>query len=57
METTLIITSILNVFLLLLYLVARERIRSVPVVNKIDNMHTLTNKNFQHAYTDTIFVK
>jgi thioredoxin 1 len=48
MQTTLIIISILIVFILTLYIIARTRMKNIPVVDDNDNILTLTDKNFQH---------
>jgi thioredoxin 1 len=48
MQTTLIITGILIAFLLALYMIARARMKNIPVVADNDNILTLTDKNFQH---------
>jgi thioredoxin 1 len=48
MKTTLIITGIIIAILGGLYLIARIRMKNVPVVADNDNILTLTDKNFQH---------
>jgi thioredoxin 1 len=48
MKTTLIITSIIIAILGGLYLIARSRMKNIPVVADNDNILTLTDKNFQY---------
>lgn len=48
MQTTIIITSILITVLVGLYLMARARMKNIPVVADNDNILTLTDKNFNH---------
>jgi thioredoxin 1 len=48
MQTTLITASILIVFLLALYWIARMRLKNIPVVDDSDNILTLTDKNFNY---------
>jgi thioredoxin 1 len=48
MKTTLIITSIVIAILGVLYIIARSRMKNIPVVADNDNILTLTDKNFQH---------
>jgi thioredoxin 1 len=48
MQTTIIITSILITVLVGLYLMARARMKNIPVVADNDNILTLTDKNFSH---------
>src|SRR5665647_1144227 len=48
MQTTIIITGILFTLFSGLYLIARARLKNIPVVADNDNILTLTDKNFQH---------
>ena len=48
MQTTLIITGIIVAILGTLYLMARARMKNIPVVEDHKNILTLTDKNFQH---------
>ena len=48
MQTTIIITSIILTVFGGLYLMARVRMRNIPVVADNDNILTLTDKNFNH---------
>ncbi len=48
MQTTLIITGIIFLTLAALYLLARSRMKNIPVVADNDKILTLTDKNFQH---------
>ena len=48
MQTTIIITVILITIFVGLYLIARNRLKNIPVVNDNINILTLTDKNFQH---------
>ena len=48
MQTTLIITVILIAFLSAFYLMARSRMKNIPVVADNNKILTLTDKNFQH---------
>jgi thioredoxin 1 len=48
MQTTIIMTSILITVLVGLYLMARARMKNIPVVADNDNIMTLTDKNFNH---------
>jgi thioredoxin 1 len=48
MQNTLIITGIFLGAVIALYLVARARMKNIPVVADNDKILTLTDKNFQH---------
>ena len=48
MQTTIIITGIILTVFGGLYLMARVRMRNIPVVADNDNILTLTDKNFNH---------
>lgn len=48
MQTTLIIIGIIAAILGGLFLIARARMKNIPVVADNDNILTLTDKNFQH---------
>jgi thioredoxin 1 len=48
MHTTIIITGILITIFGGLYLIARSRMKNIPVVADNDNILTLTDKNFSH---------
>jgi thioredoxin 1 len=48
MHTTIIITGILITIFGGLYLMARARMKNIPVVADNDNILTLTDKNFSH---------
>jgi len=48
MKTTLIISGIVTAILGGLYLIARARMKNIPVVADNDNILTLTDKNFQN---------
>lgn len=48
MQTTLIITGIIISILAALFLLARYRMKNIPVVADNDKILTLTDKNFQH---------
>ena len=48
MQTTLIITGIIISILAALFLLARYRMKNIPVVADNDNILTLTDKNFIH---------
>ena len=48
MQTTIIITGILIAIFGGLYLMARSRMKNIPVVADNDNILTLTDKNFSH---------
>jgi len=48
MQTTLIITGIIFLTLAALYLLARSKMKNIPVVADNDKILTLTDKNFQH---------
>lgn len=48
MQTVIIITGILITFILVMYLLARARMKNIPVVDDNDNILQLTDKNFQH---------
>lgn len=48
MKTTLIITSIIIAVLGALFLIARFRLKNIPMVTDNDNILTLTDKNFQY---------
>jgi thioredoxin 1 len=48
MKTTLIISGIIISIIGGLYLIARTRMKNIPVVADNDNILTLTDKNFQH---------
>ncbi|MGC1392500.1 MAG: thioredoxin domain-containing protein [Bacteroidales bacterium] len=48
MQTTIIITGILITVFGGLYLMARARMKNIPVVADNDNILTLTDKNFSH---------
>lgn len=48
MQTTLIITGIIFSVLAALFLLARYRMKNIPVVPDSEKILTLTDKNFQH---------
>ena len=48
MQTTLIITGIIISIFAALFLLARYRMKNIPVVADNDKILTLTDKNFQH---------
>ena len=48
MQTTIIVTGILITIFSGLYLIARARMKNIPVVADNDNILTLTDKNFNH---------
>ena len=48
MQTTLIITGIIISILVALFLLARSRMKNIPVIADNDKILTLTDKNFQH---------
>jgi thioredoxin 1 len=48
MQTTIIITGIIIAAFAGLYLMARARLKNIPVVDDNKNILTLTDKNFQH---------
>jgi thioredoxin 1 len=48
MQTTLIITGIIFLTLAALYLLARSKMKNIPVVADNDKILALTDKNFQH---------
>jgi thioredoxin 1 len=48
MHTTIIITGILITIFIGLYLMARARMKNIPIVVDNDNILTLTDKNFTH---------
>jgi thioredoxin 1 len=48
MQTTLIVTGIIILILSALYLLARSKMKNIPVVADNDKILTLTDKNFQH---------
>jgi thioredoxin 1 len=48
MQTTMIITGIIIVFLGGLFFKARARMKNIPLVDDNKNILTLTDKNFQH---------
>jgi thioredoxin 1 len=48
MKTTLIITMTIIAILIALYLIARAKMKNIPVVADSDKILTLTDKNFQH---------
>jgi len=48
MQTTMIITGIIIVFLGGLFLKVRARMKNIPLVDDNKNILTLTDKNFQH---------
>jgi len=48
MQTTLIITGIIFLTIAALYLLARSKMKNIPVVADNDKILTLTDKNFQH---------
>jgi thioredoxin 1 len=48
MQTTLIITMTIIAILITLYLIARAKMKNIPVVADSDKILTLTDKNFQH---------
>ncbi len=48
MKITFIITGITIAFFGILYLIARLRLKNIPVVADSENILTLTDKNFQH---------
>jgi thioredoxin 1 len=54
MQTTLIIIGILIAFLFALYLIARARMKNIPIVDDHMNILTLTDKNFQHQTKNKI---
>lgn len=48
MQTTMIIVLSIVAFLGALYIMARARMKNIPMVADSDNILTLTDKNFQH---------
>jgi thioredoxin 1 len=48
MNTTLVVTAIIIVFLVTLYVLARVRMKNIPLVADNEMILTLTDKNFQH---------
>jgi thioredoxin 1 len=48
MSTTMIIAVVIIAFLATLYILARVRMKNIPVVADSDKILTLTDKNFQH---------
>jgi thioredoxin 1 len=48
MKTTIIIAGIIIAFIGALILLARSRMKNIPLVNDNENILTLTDKNFQH---------
>jgi len=48
MKTTIIIAGIIIAFIGALILLARSRMKNIPLVNVNENILTLTDKNFQH---------
>jgi thioredoxin 1 len=48
MSTTMIIAVVIVAFLATLYILARVRMKNIPVVADSDKILTLTDKNFQH---------
>jgi thioredoxin 1 len=48
MQTTMIIVLAIVAFLGALYIMARARMKNIPMVADSDNILTLTDKNFQH---------
>ncbi len=48
MQTTLIVTGVIILTLSALYLLARSKMKNIPVVADNDKILTLTDKNFQH---------
>jgi thioredoxin 1 len=54
MQTTVIITGIIVAVLGTLYLMARARMKNIPVVEDHKNILTLTDKNFQHQTKNKI---
>jgi thioredoxin 1 len=54
MQTTLIVTGSVVLILTALVLMARARMKNIPVVDDHANILTLTDKNFQHQTKDKI---
>jgi thioredoxin 1 len=54
MRTTIIITGIVLVVLSALYLVARLKVKNLPVVENHEKIITLTDKNFQHQTKNSV---
>jgi len=48
MHTTLIITAIIIAFMASIYILARARMKNIPIVEDNDKILTLTDKNFHH---------
>jgi len=48
MQNTLIITGIIVSVLVILYILARLKMKNIPAVDDSDKILTLTDKNFQH---------
>lgn len=48
MQTTMIIVFSIAAFLAALYIMARARMKNIPMVADSNNILTLTDKNFQH---------
>jgi len=48
MQNTLIIIAIIIVMLVILYVLARLKMKNIPAVDDSDKILTLTDKNFQH---------
>lgn len=54
MNTVLIILGALLLAFAVIYLVARSKMKNIPVVEDSENILTLTDKNFQHQTKDRI---
>jgi len=54
MQTTLIISGIIITVLLVLFLIARARMKNIPLVDDHKNILNLTDKNFQHQTKNKI---
>jgi thioredoxin 1 len=54
MGTTMIITVVIIAFLATMYIMARYRMKNIPVVADNEMILTLTDKNFQHQTKDRL---
>lgn len=54
MQTTLIITGMLTVILIGLFLMARARLKNIPVVADHKSILSLTDKNFNHQTKNNV---
>jgi thioredoxin 1 len=54
MQTALIVSAILVAIFTVLFLIARARIRNIPLVEDHERIITLTDRNFQHQTKNRI---